>query len=175
MTTFFTSDTHFGHGGARGRFRRPFPTTPAMDAAMAANWNAVVGPDDEVWHLGDFALHLSDADMAERLDGLNGTKHLVVGNNDGPATLALPGWSSVQPYAELTLDGTFLVLCHYAFRTWNGMNRKSLNLHGHSHGYLKGLPRQIDVGVDVWNFRPVTLAELTAPRPRAPRAVTPSA
>ena len=31
---------------------------------------------------------------------------------------------------------------------------------------LKPQPRQIDVGVDVWNFRPVTLAELAIPRPR---------
>jgi len=179
MTVFFTSDTHFGHGGARGRFRRPFETTAAMDAAMAANWNAVVGPEDEVWHLGDFALHLTPEAMAERLDGLNGVKRLIAGNNDGPATLALPGWAEVRHYAELTLDGAQLVLCHYPFRTWNGMHRKSLNLHGHSHGQLKPLPRQIDVGVDVWNFRPVTLGELTASRPRGTTpgkatAITPS-
>jgi calcineurin-like phosphoesterase family protein len=46
------------------------------------------------------------------------------------------------------------------------MHRRALNLHGHSHGQLKPQPRQIDVGVDVWNFRPVTLAELMVPRPR---------
>jgi len=32
--------------------------------------------------------------------------------------------------------------------------------HGHSHGRLKPLPRQFDVGVDVWGFRPVTLGEI---------------
>ena len=56
LTLFFTSDHHFGHGSARGLFRRPFATTAAMDAAMIARWNEVVGPDDEVWHLGDFAV-----------------------------------------------------------------------------------------------------------------------
>lgn len=163
MTVYFTSDTH---GGARGRFRRPFESTAEMDAAMEANWNAAVGPGDEVWHLGDFALHMKPDAMAALLGRLNGTKHLIAGNNDGPETLALPGWASVGHYAELTLDGIDLVMCHYAFRTWNGMHRKALNLHGHSHGQLKPQPRQIDVGVDVWNFRPVTLAELTVPRPR---------
>ncbi|WP_237902954.1 hypothetical protein [Azospirillum brasilense] len=74
-----------------------------MDEVMAANWNATVGPDDEVWHLGDFALHRKPDAMAALLERLHGTKHLITGNNDGPATLALPGWASVQPYAELSL------------------------------------------------------------------------
>jgi calcineurin-like phosphoesterase family protein len=38
------------------------------------------------------------------------------------------------------------------------MSRGALNLHGHSHGRLAPLPRQVDVGVDVFDFRPVTLA-----------------
>jgi calcineurin-like phosphoesterase family protein len=40
------------------------------------------------------------------------------------------------------------------------MSKGALNLHGHSHGRLKPQPRQIDVGVDVWDFRPVPLARL---------------
>jgi calcineurin-like phosphoesterase family protein len=47
------------------------------------------------------------------------------------------------------------------------MSRGWLNLHGHSHGRLAPLPRQVDVGVDAWDFRPVTLAQImTARRPR---------
>ncbi len=166
MAVFFTSDTHFGHAGAISRFRRPFASVAAMDEAMAANWNATVGPDDTVWHLGDFALHRKPDVMAALLERLHGTKHLITGNNDGPATLALPGWASVQPYAELLLGERRLVLCHYAFRTWNGMYKGVLNLHGHSHGQLKGMPRQFDVGVDVWDFRPVTVDEILASRQR---------
>lgn len=164
MAVFFTSDTHFGHAGAISRFRRPFASVAEMDAAMVANWNDIVGPEDEVWHLGDFALRTPPDAMAALLGRLNGIKHLIAGNNDGPATLALPGWASVGHYAELEIDGTRLVMCHYAFRTWNGMHKGVIDLHGHSHGQLKPAPRQIDVGVDVWNFRPVTLTELTAPR-----------
>jgi len=40
------------------------------------------------------------------------------------------------------------------------MNKGWINLHGHSHGRLKPLPRQFDVGVEVWNFAPVPLADL---------------
>lgn len=173
MTVFFTSDTHFGHAGALGRFARPFASVAGMDAAMAARWNAAVGADDDVWHLGDFALGRTAEAMAALLRRLNGRKHLVAGNNDGPATRALAEWASVQDYAEIAADGVRLVLCHYAFRTWNGMYKGAWNLHGHSHGQLGRMARQADVGVDVWDFRPVTFAAIRAATMRAPRRCAP--
>lgn len=36
------------------------------------------------------------------------------------------------------------------------------DLHGHSHGRLKPLPRQVDLGADAWGFRPVTAEEILA-------------
>ena len=95
---------------------------------------------------------------------LHGRKRLVTGNNDPPACRALPGWADVQPYIEVEADGTALVLCHYAFRTWRGMGRGAINLHGHSHGRLRPMPRQFDVGVDVHDFRPVRLTALLEKR-----------
>jgi calcineurin-like phosphoesterase family protein len=95
---------------------------------------------------------------------LHGRKHLIVGNNDGAVVTGCTGWESIQPYAELTVDLMVkkLVLCHYPFRTWRDMRKGSINLHGHSHGRLKPLPRQFDVGVDVWDFRPVSLLDIPA-------------
>ncbi len=164
MAVFFTADTHFGHGGARGLYRRPFGSVAEMDEAMQRNWNAVVGHADEVWHLGDFAVGPKPDRVEALLSGLAGTKHLVTGNNDPPGTRSLTGWRSVQPYAELVVDGIGLVLCHYAFRSWHNMGRSWLNLHGHSHGRLTPMPRQHDVGVDCRGFRPVTLASLRVRR-----------
>jgi calcineurin-like phosphoesterase family protein len=173
MAVFFTSDTHFGHAGARALYRRPFGSVAEMDAIMVDRWNTTVGPEDEIWHLGDFALGVSAAAMAELLARLHGRKHLITGNNDPTATTNLAGWSSVRPYAEIELDGAGIVLCHYAFRTWRNMSRGWLNLHGHSHGRLAALPRQTDVGVDAWDFRPVTLARITAVRRTRARAEPP--
>ena len=62
--------------------------------------------------------------------------------------------------AELTENEYRLILCHYPFRSWNGQHRRTINLHGHSHGKLKPMLRQYDVGVDARDFRPVRLAEL---------------
>jgi calcineurin-like phosphoesterase family protein len=166
VTVWFTADTHFGHGATLGQFRRPFRSVPEMNEALIARWNDCVVHDDEVWHLGDFAYRMAPAAMAAVLGRLNGTKHLVTGNNDGPDTLQLCGWASVRAYAELELDGVRLVLCHYPFRTWNRMAKGAWNLHGHSHGRLARVARQVDVGVDVWDYCPVTLATIRTRRSR---------
>lgn len=158
MTIFFTADTHWGDHRTINIARRPFATVAAMDEALVANWNAVVCADDEVWHLGDVARRADE--VTELLARLAGRKHLVRGNNDPDATAAAAGWASVGDYAELEVDGRRLVLCHYPFRSWNKQHRGAINLHGHSHGRLKAMPRQYDVGVDARGYSPVTLTQL---------------
>jgi len=172
LTVFFTSDTHFGDPRVLRIDKRPFKTIPEHDDALIANWNAVVSADDEVWHLGDFALHVRPERVDELLGLLNGQKHLITGNNDGAATLAAKGWQSVQSYAELMLDGHAVVMCHYAFRTWKNMGRGWIDLHGHSHGKLKPQTRQYDVGVDAFDYRPVTLETILGTRRRRAAAKT---
>jgi calcineurin-like phosphoesterase family protein len=140
-----------------------------MDEALVERWNAAAAPGDTVWHLGDFAVRVPAARAAMLLDRLHGTKHLVAGNGDGPAIRALSGWASVRDYAELDLAGRHLVLCHYPLRAWNGQHRSAVDVHGHSHGRLKPLPRQVDVGVDAWDFRPVNV-EMILARVQQPRS-----
>ncbi len=166
MAVFFTSDTHFGDPRVLRIDKRPFKTIPEHDEALIAHWNGTVSPKDEVWHLGDFALHVRPERIDELLGRLNGRKHLITGNNDGAATLDAKGWESVQAYAELHLDGQAVVMCHYAFRTWKNMGRGWIDLHGHSHGKLKPQTRQYDVGVDAWDYRPVTLETVLGARRR---------
>jgi calcineurin-like phosphoesterase family protein len=171
MAVYFTSDTHFGDHRVLNLYPRPFASTGEMDEGLIERWNATVGPDDEVWHLGDFARSAKIA--AQVFPRLNGTKRLILGNND-PAEVARLGWESVGAYAETEADGRRLVLCHYPFRSWNGMHRGVLNLHGHSHGRLKPLPRQYDVGVDARGYRPVRVAELRRPaKAPSPRRLPP--
>lgn len=157
--TWFTADTHFGHGNIIRYCQRPFRDTREMDGAMISAWNAAVGPDDTVWHLGDFAFRSARAPM-DLLRRLNGIKHLVWGNHDGPDCRAAPGWTSSQPYAEVSVEGQRLVLFHYACRVWNGCGRGAVQLYGHSHARLPGSSLSLDVGVDAWDFRPVGLAEI---------------
>lgn len=160
MALFFTADTHFGDHRTINIHRRPFSSAAEMNEVLIARWNCVVAPGDEVWHLGDFCR--KEGDAPGLLERLNGRKHLVAGNNDAPALEGLSGWESAQVYKELDHGDHLLVLCHYPFRSWNGQHKRSINLHGHSHGRMKPLTRQLDVGVDAWEFQPVSVKEVFA-------------
>jgi calcineurin-like phosphoesterase family protein len=50
---FVISDTHFGQAKAIEYFGRPFASREEMDETMIERWNAVVRPQDIVYHLGD--------------------------------------------------------------------------------------------------------------------------
>ncbi len=166
MAVYFTSDTHFGEARILRAAKRPFKTIAEHDDVLKRLWNETVLPEDEVWHLGDVGIAPGPEGMTELLEKLNGRKHLIIGNNDGPKTLASPAWQSVQHYTELRFGELHCVLCHYAFRTWNQMGKGSIDLHGHSHAMLKGQTRQFDVGVDAWGYKPVLLETMLDSRRR---------
>jgi len=170
--TWFTSDTHFGHANILKHCNRPFSSAAEMDGEMLARWNAVVRPEDIVWHLGDFAFRNARS-PSDYLRRLHGTKHLIVGNHDHQATLSAPEWASVERLAEVTVDGIRIVMCHYGMRVWPRSHHGSLMLYGHSHGNLPGDRQSLDVGVDVWDYRPVGLDQIrerlaTLPERRPP-------
>ena len=77
---FFTSDYHIGHNNIIAYCGRPFQDTPEMTREIIARHNAVVGPDDIVYNIGDFALN--EKLVQEVLGQLNGTQHLIAGNHD---------------------------------------------------------------------------------------------
>jgi calcineurin-like phosphoesterase family protein len=169
MAEFFTSDTHFSDPRILQIDRRPFANLEEHDAALIAAWREIVGPEDTVWHLGDFARDAPPGRASAILEQLPGIKRLIIGNNDPESVLADPGWASVAHYEEIERDGLRIILCHYPFRTWRDSGRGAIDLHGHSHGRLTPVTRQYDVGVDVREYRPVTLAQIRARRRRSKR------
>ncbi|WP_262265463.1 metallophosphoesterase [Microvirga yunnanensis] len=163
MAMFFTADSHFGHANLCGKLQnsRPFSSIDEHDEVLVAKWNETVGPDDEVWHLGDFSHRCHPKRMGEIFRRLNGRKRLVVGNHDNGATRAL-GWASVHEMLRFSPGGHQMFACHYPVRSWPGMNRGAIHLYGHVHGSLAGLGRSMDVGVDAHAWAPVSLDEVLA-------------
>lgn len=159
INTWFTSDTHFQHASVIRHSQRPFSSVTEMDDTMVKRWNEVVGRHDQVWHLGDFSWHGSRGAL-RILDRLQGGVHLVWGNHDDNQTRKLSRWLSSQPYAEIKLDGVRLVLFHYAMKVWNRAHHGAIHLYGHSHRSLPGDSQSCDVGVDCWDFRPVSLGQI---------------
>jgi calcineurin-like phosphoesterase family protein len=81
MTTYFTADQRSGHRTIIGYCGRPFHSIGEMDAALVANWNAVVGRRDTVHVLGDVAMGRREESMP-LICGLAGHKILYPGNHD---------------------------------------------------------------------------------------------
>ena len=160
--TFFTADHHFGHARIIEHCKRPFADVDEMTEVMIARWNAVVGPHDDVYHLGDFAFRMKPEALERVFRRLRGRKHLIVGNHDDKHVRRLAWSSEPKDRRQVRVPGEALpVICdHYSMRTWPKSHYGAVHLYGHSHGNLPGIGRSLDVGVDCWDFRPVTLAEL---------------
>lgn len=165
MTTFFTADTHFGHAGLLRS--RPFGTIAEHDEALVARWNARVDRDDEVWHLGDFTCGLGREQCAALFARLAGTKRLVSGNHDSNRVLGLPWVEPPMDHARIVVTKASgaterLYLSHYPMRSWPGLFRGVRHLFGHTHAALAGTSLSCDVGVDAWDFTPVSIDEVVA-------------
>ncbi len=157
---WFTSDTHFGHTNIIKYTLRPFDSIGEMDERIIANWNKVVQPTDDIYHLGDFALVGRNEDkLKQYVRRLNGRIHLILGNHDRHwEKLYKNMLASCQRLDEINVNGQAIILCHYAMKVWNKHSHNSWQLYGHSHGKLPKEPGrlQIDVGVDRWNFTPIS-------------------
>lgn len=164
MRTFFTADTHFGHDNIRRLAKRPFQTLEEMDEILIARWNTVVGPQDIVWHVGDFAYQGAASAESYRAR-LNGEIHLVAGNHDVKVRKGAPGiFASIHDIAEVKIGKErTVVLCHYPMREWPGAWHGYWHLFGHVHGRLDAAPNgfSMDVGVDTNTFRPYSIEEIT--------------
>jgi calcineurin-like phosphoesterase family protein len=157
MTVWFTADTHFYHKRIIDLAKRPFSSVEEMDETMIARWNERVQKGDTVYHLGDFAF----TDHTPYLERLNGHKVLVIGNHDHSNRIRrAEGWMTHRHLLEVKVDDQPVVLCHYRMNVWNRSHHGAIHLYGHSHGNLEGDSQSQDVGVDVWDFRPVTLDEI---------------
>lgn len=180
---WFTADLHFGHGNVITYCSRPFAGVAQMDSELIARWNARVAPDDEVVVAGDFALgHIGET--LSLASELHGRKVLVSGNHDrcwdGHGSRATEwtdryleaGFAEVLQGAARTGVGDRQVLvCHFPYHGDSQARDRHLShrppddgrtvlLHGHVHEKWKVRGRQINVGVDVWNYRPVSEREL---------------
>jgi len=155
---WFTADTHFSHGNIMCYCNRPFGSTEEMEEVMVGNWNELVKPGDDVYHLGDFIYwRVAPKEMSRVFRALNGRKHLVIGNHDRPEIMKNLGWVWMRPQFGLNLGNEYVWLSHYAHRTWNRSFHGSWHLFGHSHGKLFPHGFSFDAGVDSWNFKPINL------------------
>ena len=169
MNVWFSADQHFQHANIIRYSHRPFTNVAEMDERLVSNWNERVGPKDTVYHLGDLIFRATPQQAAELLSRLHGQICLVRGNHDAVAERHKERFTWIKDLAEIKIadagapDGwQRIVLCHYAMRVWNRSHYGTWSLFAHSHGSLPDDPHSLslDVGVDVWNYAPVSYEEI---------------
>lgn len=162
---YFTADTHFGHTNILKYEREDygFDSVESHDAELVRRWNSVVGKQDDVYHLGDFSL-TNTAKTVAILKQLNGRIHLVKGNHDRVRGEARNHFVWVKDYYNLKVDGTYIVMFHYAIERWDRAHHGSWHLHGHSHGHCPSSETQLrlDVGSDAHDLTPISLEQVKA-------------
>ncbi|NEE03280.1 metallophosphoesterase family protein [Phytoactinopolyspora halotolerans] len=194
--TWYTADLHFGHANIITYSDRPWDTPEEMDAGLVERWNSRVADDDTVWVLGDVSL---TPKKLGPVASLNGTKILVAGNHDAcwtgnrrserarravseylDAGFAAVHESGVVRHhsvgdhdvdlSHLPYVGDHTESDRYADRRPSDEGRPLIC--GHVHDAWRVHGRQINVGVDVWDYAPVSaqvLAEELAKLPSTSR------
>jgi calcineurin-like phosphoesterase family protein len=184
VTTFYTSDLHFGHllvADIRG-----FDDPADHDATVAQRWRETVGADDEVWVLGDLSMAQSNVGVERvlaQIAELPGTKHLIPGNHDPVHPLHrrahlwqrryLQVFESVQAFAHQRIEGVDVLLSHFPYVADHSDPPRFLEyrlrdegmwlLHGHTHqSERRSGEREIHVGLDGWDLRPASVEEIAA-------------
>ena len=173
VNIWFTSDLHFGHRNIMKFCNRPWETVEEMDKALINNWNSVVGKNDIVFDLGDFAF-ASNNKWKYILNQLNGHHYLILGNHDvsrypGDKTMEL--FERVEHQMIVKIDDRYVYLNHYPYLCYGGSYRGHdqavWQLFGHVHSGPNDIgkdhdrlsmlfPYQYDVGIDNNNYYPVS-------------------
>ena len=143
-----------------------------MDEHLIQNWNQVVKPDDLIYHLGDFTLW-GKGPAEVYFQQLNGKIHITPGGHDhrwleksnyisgsGHPVVILPPLLTIKIPLPDSGQSQLIVLCHYSLRVWDRSHYGSGHLYGHSHGNLPPLENSLDVGVDCWDYRPVSMEDI---------------
>lgn len=151
MKTWIISDTHLGHVKIRDYepMRQSWgPDHTAMTETLINAWNDVVGVDDHVYHLGDFAMGLPTLVPVYRYR-LHGRITLIRGNHDKKPHIWLNTERGDVMYDHLVIRdphlGTVTMRHDPNHFTQEDVASSSLLLHGHIHSNPYGSEINDDV------------------------------
>lgn len=159
---FFIADPHFGGETIIRYEKRPFASVEEMDRTLIELWNAAVGPEDEVYVLGDFSMYQDEDRDCELLRMLQGRKILIMGNHDGhrtPEKWRQLGFDECSPWPIVYRD--FYLLSHEPM--YINSNMPYANVYGHVHNnpsYRDASPQSVCVSVERIGYQPVLFEDI---------------
>jgi calcineurin-like phosphoesterase family protein len=155
-----TSDTHYGHTNVITYCNRPFKDADHMDTVMLANHMEIVG-DRRFFHLGDWAFRGKGfkASIAQRMTGYG---VIVKGNHDPGRSNLVNEFGFKEAYLEA--EGRFIETgqTFYMSHIPDQERAKQYDLAfcGHVHLLFAKSGNTINVGADIWGYRPQTFRHL---------------
>lgn len=145
---YFTSDYHLRHSNIIRYCDRPFADVDEMNETIIEKHNSKVKPEDTVLFLGDFSF----GSRQPFLDRLNGKYVFIRGNHDD------------KPIIEsitINYGGFDIYMTHWP---QNYNPNYDLNFIGHVHEKWRVREKNdtilINVGVDQWDFEPVSIGDI---------------
>jgi calcineurin-like phosphoesterase family protein len=126
--TYIITDTHFSHDLMLQYCNRP----PNFGHKIIKQWQAIVNPQDIVYHLGDVTWG-SQEQLQQIMHSLPGTKILVRGNHDRSHSnnwFIRAGFAAAVEKAQVS----GVILSHFpALMTQEEIDYGIINIHGHFH------------------------------------------
>ena len=155
---FLISDTHFNHNKIGEYCGRP----DNWQELIISNWNNIVGKNDIVLHLGDFALDSKEKTMRVR-NQLNGIIYMIKGNHDRHSF----GWYKdvgIEMFKRpFVIDGPDcpIIFSHAQKPCKNNM----IGINGHQHEKVSFITQwfgniHINMSVEQINYIPMKFKDL---------------
>lgn len=166
---YFTSDWHIGHNKEFIYAERGFSSIEEHNTAILLRCNEIVGPDDELWILGDLAMGGDEKEWNRVYNQLICQNiHYIQGNHDTNKKMDIyDGYGfEYHGYADVIKFGKKMTfyLSHYPTMVGNYGDKKPLwNLSGHTHSKDKfeyGQYGIYNVALDAHNCYPVSVEEI---------------
>ena len=160
---FLIGDCHFGHRNIIKYCNRPFKDVEDMNEQLIKNWNSVVGKNDIIYVVGDFAL-CGKQKIIEIGQRLNGRKRLILGNHDQASvnTYREAGFEFVYNHS-IVLDD-FYIVSHIPM-VGISANAPFANIFAHVHDdptYKDCSCRSFCVSAERINYTPIWFEDIKA-------------
>ena len=163
MTDWFTADLHFDHEMILEYCDRPFKNVAKMNHHLIKNINNRVKPDERLFILGDLGLHgPARKGVLEQLIRKIKCKRkiLIVGNHDKLKPMDYVDIGFESAHTSLYLHQYDLHLIHDPSVCGIDAFKHYRWACGHVHKFFLKQKNTINVGVDVWNYRPASIDEI---------------
>lgn len=170
MTTWFTSDLHFGHANIIGFCRPQYDHTDQMDDHIFSGLKGTVSPNDTLWILGDIAFRgRGYAEIvAQKLADMPFKVQIVGGNHDRKRCDIYAKHGLLYKATgrhDVDIDGQTVSVGHFPAEPIDRPDQIVLCGHVHTKFAFERAGQNINcnVGWDIYR-KPVTLAEILKER-----------